>query len=84
MDLCPKVIGIDHPIIGSCVLQVMLLLMMMLLIERSSMAADDDVDREIKCCKGFSNRVMQRIKCCKGSSDRVLQKMKIKDKDSVL
>ena len=33
--------------------------------------ADDDVDREIKCC-------------CKGLSDRVLQKLKVKDEDSVL
>ena len=72
MDLCPKVRGIDHPIIVSCVLQVMLLQMMLLLIERSSVAADDDVaDRKIKCC-------------CRRSSDRVLQKMKIKDEDSVL
>ena len=40
LELFPKVIGIDHPVIRSCVLQVMLLLMIML-IERSSVAAKD-------------------------------------------
>ena len=50
LDLCPKVRGIDHPVIGSCVLQVMLL-QMMLLIERSSVVAYDVVaDRKIKFC----------------------------------
>ena len=43
LELCPKVIGVDHPIIGSCALQVMLLLMMMLLIKRSTIVADDRV-----------------------------------------
>ena len=42
LDLCPKVKGIDHLVIGSCVLQVTLLLLMILLIERSSVAVDDD------------------------------------------
>ena len=43
LELCPKVRGIDHPVIGSCVLQVMLLQMMLLLIERSSVVVDDRV-----------------------------------------
>ena len=43
LDLCPKVIGVDHLVIGSCALQVMFLLMMMLMIERSSVFIDDDV-----------------------------------------
>ena len=45
LDLCPKVIGIDHTIIGSCGMQVMLLLMMML-IDRSSVSTKD---RVIEC-----------------------------------
>ena len=67
LDLCPKVIGVDHLVIESCVLQVMLLLMMMLLIERSSVAADDDVsdrissvvvdDRVIECCRRSRSKV---------------------------
>ena len=48
LDLCPKVKTIDHPIVGSCVLQVMLLHMMLLLIERSSVFVDD---RVIDCCR---------------------------------
>ena len=51
-------IGIDYPIIGSCVLQVMLLLMMILLLKRSTMVAGDDVDQEIKCCKGSGDRML--------------------------
>ena len=53
LDLCPKVKGIDHPVIGSCVLQVMLLQvmllqMMLLLIKRSSVVVDD---RVIEYCR---------------------------------
>ena len=48
LDLCPKVRGIDHPVIGSCVLQVMLLQMMLLIIERSSVAIDDRVLQKMK------------------------------------
>ena len=48
LDLCPKVIGIDHPAKRSCVVQVMMLLMM-LLIDISSRDADDEsIDRNIK------------------------------------
>ena len=61
MDLCPKVIGIDHPLIRKCVVQVMVLLMMILLIKRSRMDVDDDVYLAIECYKGSSERVMQRI-----------------------
>ena len=46
LELCPKVRGVDLPVIGSCVLQVMLLQMMLLLIERSIVVVDD---RVIKC-----------------------------------
>ena len=53
LDLCPNVIGIDPPIIRSCVLQVMLLFMMML-IERSSVVAKD---RVIYCCRRWRSKM---------------------------
>ena len=64
LDLCPKVRGIDHLVIGSCVLQVMLLQMMLLLIKISSVVVDDWV---VECCRRWRSKM--KTWCCRRCSN---------------